>query len=223
MLCYCIIVLQIYKLTLYIQSLIQINFVFKDNLTNLICIMVEEKLDRLKKAISYLVSIGAISFQAPQKDIASKIGGNHTNISSALKGNKKYLTDNLLLRINNAFNNIFNESWLLTGEGDMLKKEANNDINITGSYGVSVGDNNRSTYSNIGNSYNFALPEKGHVKIIRPDGTVSAESYNSDIENRLAELEALREKIVVLDKLVKSQEEQIELYKMKIDMLEHRQ
>ena len=105
----------------------------------------------------------------------------------------------------------------------MLKKEANNDINITGSYGVSVGDNNRSTYSNIGNSYNFALPEKGHVKIIRPDGTVSAESYNSDIENRLAELEALREKIVVLDKLVKSQEEQIELYKMKIDMLEHRQ
>lgn len=179
-----------------------------------------DKKERFIEAFEYLKSIGEIH---KQQDVAERMRVSKSNISRAFNGNESYLTNNFLTRFNKTFNNIFNESWLLTGEGDMLKKEANNDINITGSYGVSVGDNNRSTYSNIGNSYNFALPEKGHVKIIRPDGTVSAESYNSDIENRLAELEALREKIVVLDKLVKSQEEQIELYKMKIDMLEHRQ
>ena len=144
-------------------------------------------------------------------------------VSSGFVANiRKSIQPDKIKKIAKCYPNL-NTGWLLTGEGDMLKKEANNDINITGSYGVSVGDNNRSTYSNIGNSYNFALPEKGHAKIIRPDGTVSTESYDSDIENRLAELEALREKIVVLDKLVKSLEEQIDLYKMKIDMLEHRQ
>lgn len=113
--------------------------------------------------------------------------------------------------------------WLLTGKGEMLKKEDLSTNNNSGTIYGSQGGTNNGNYNNIGNNYNFTLPEKGHVKIIRPDGTVSTESYNSDIENRLAELEALREKIVVLDKLVKSQEEQIELYKMKIDMLEHRQ
>ena len=154
------------------------------------------------------------------RQFANKIGIAQTSLNDVVKKNAepKFSTIDKILKAEPSISS----DWLLTGKGEMLKKDPNNGINISGtSYGI-VGGNNSGSY-NIGNSYNFALPEKGHVKIIRPDGTVSTESYNSDIENRLAELEALREKIVVLDKLVKSQEEQIELYKMKIDMLEHRQ
>lgn len=169
-------------------------------------------IERIKKIINfYDLSVNAF---------ANKIGANQVTINQQINGDRKISLETIT-KIINSFD-LISPDWLLTGKGEMLKKDPNNGINISGtSYGI-VGGNNSGSY-NIGNSYNFALPEKGHVKIIRPDGTVSTESYNSDIENRLAELEALREKIVVLDKLVKSQEEQIELYKMKIDMLEHRQ
>lgn len=155
------------------------------------------------------------------RQFANKIGIAQTSLNDVVKKNAepKFSTIDKILKAEPSISS----DWLLTGKGEMLKKEHLSTNNNSGTIYGSQGGTNNGNYNNIGNNYNFTLPEKGHVKIIRPDGTVSTESYNSDIENRLAELEALREKIVVLDKLVKSQEEQIELYKMKIDMLEHRQ
>ena len=170
-------------------------------------------IERIKKIINfYDLSVNAF---------ANKIGANQVTINQQINGDRKISLETIT-KIINSFD-LISPDWLLTGKGEMLKKEYLSTNNNSGTIYGSQGGTNNGNYNNIGNNYNFTLPEKGHVKIIRPDGTVSTESYNSDIENRLAELEALREKIVVLDKLVKSQEEQIELYKMKIDMLEHRQ
>ena len=83
----------------------------------------KEKIDRINKIVSYLIGKGLISRQSPQKEIAEKIESNSTNVSYALNGNTRYLTDSFLKRTNKAFGNIFSESWLLTGEGNMLNEE----------------------------------------------------------------------------------------------------
>ena len=81
----------------------------------------EEKLKRLLRATSYLIEIEKISITSPQKDIAKEMGRNYTNVNSAFNGKKEYLTDSFLKNLNKTFGGIFHESWLLTGEGDMLK------------------------------------------------------------------------------------------------------
>lgn len=84
---------------------------------------IEEKADRLNKAVLYLISKQIITAKSTQKDIASKMGLKvTTNINYALKGNEKYLTDTFLGRFNKAFNNIFFLDWLIKGEGEMLNE-----------------------------------------------------------------------------------------------------
>ncbi|TFD96725.1 helix-turn-helix transcriptional regulator [Dysgonomonas capnocytophagoides] len=80
------------------------------------------KKERLKDAYNYLRSKGIIH---TQKDLSLKMGTDQGNISNALKGSEKYLTDKFLEKFNEAFDDIFNISWLLTGEGLMLKEEQN--------------------------------------------------------------------------------------------------
>lgn len=79
--------------------------------------MIENKVDRMITAYEYLRSIGRAH---KQQDIAEKMATDKSNVSRAMKGDKKYLTDRFLHRFNRAFDNIFNEDWLLTGEGEML-------------------------------------------------------------------------------------------------------
>lgn len=74
--------------------------------------------DRFEKAFNHLKGTGQIK---TQRAAANIIGVDPSNLSNALKGDTKYLTNNLLERFNAAFGNIFNLDWLLTGEGEMLK------------------------------------------------------------------------------------------------------
>lgn len=75
------------------------------------------KKDRINEAYQFLRGRGIVH---TQKDIAAAMGASPSNISSALKGAENVLTDSFVFRFNKAFNNVFNESWLLTGEGEML-------------------------------------------------------------------------------------------------------
>lgn len=75
------------------------------------------KTKRFNAAYDYLMSIGRIH---KQKDVAAAISSTESNISQALKGNPKVLTDNLLMRFLIAFPDIFSTRWLMTGEGQML-------------------------------------------------------------------------------------------------------
>lgn len=58
-----------------------------------------------------------------KKDFAEHIGIDKTNLSSAFNGMEKYLTDNLFIKISEAFP-LLNSDWLLTGKGNMLKEES---------------------------------------------------------------------------------------------------
>lgn len=75
--------------------------------------------DRLKKAYNYLKYRGVISTQT---DVAKAMNSTQPNISSALKGDEKVLTDSFLTRFSNSFEDI-SSSWLLTGNGNMLNSD----------------------------------------------------------------------------------------------------
>ena len=77
--------------------------------------------ERLREAFNYLKNKGVVH---KQKDVAEKMGSTEPNVSAALKGAEHVLTDNFLMRFNQAFGNIFNDEWLRTGEGEMLNTPA---------------------------------------------------------------------------------------------------
>lgn len=71
----------------------------------------------MKEAFEYLRSTGKAHIQ---QDIANKMGISKTNVSRVFNGDGKYLTKNFLHRFNEAYGNVFNYDWLLTGDGEML-------------------------------------------------------------------------------------------------------
>ena len=76
--------------------------------------------NRLNKAYEYLRSEGVVH---TKKELAAKIGVSYANVSSAMKGDPRYLTNNFLLKFNNAFGCIFNFDWLNVGWGHMIETE----------------------------------------------------------------------------------------------------
>lgn len=85
------------------------------------------QLERINRAFLQLRCEGVVK---TQKDLANKINMPAPNLSKALKGDKMYFTDGFVLRFTNAFDNIINRSWLLTGEGPMLASEAQQQASI---------------------------------------------------------------------------------------------
>lgn len=75
--------------------------------------------ERLKAVFDYLRYSGVVK---TQKDFAALIGLGANNLSSALKGDERYLTDGLARKIVTATDNKISLGWLLTGEGEMLKE-----------------------------------------------------------------------------------------------------
>lgn len=84
----------------------------------------DEKFLRLNKGFEYLRSIGMVHTQA---DVAKAMGASRPNVSSALKGDGKVLTDKFLKRFANAFD-VLSQDWLLTGEGPMLTSDMSGSV-----------------------------------------------------------------------------------------------
>lgn len=72
---------------------------------------------RINDVYKYLIGNGLIS---NKKDVAKKMRYNYSNIISAFKGDKKYLTESFINELNISFGSIFNTHWLISGEGEML-------------------------------------------------------------------------------------------------------
>lgn len=79
--------------------------------------------ERLNQAYEYIKSQKIISVQ---KDVAEKMNSTQQNVSGALNGNEKILTTRFLKRFAEAFPDI-DPTWLLTGEGEMLRPSATAD------------------------------------------------------------------------------------------------
>ena len=71
----------------------------------------------LREAYDYLRSIGLIHTQA---DVAVKIGYHKSAVSQALHGRDGYVTSRFVAAFNEAFGGLFNEVYLLRGEGTLL-------------------------------------------------------------------------------------------------------
>lgn len=76
----------------------------------------------ITKAYEHLRSIGKVHTKT---DVANIMHASRPNVTAALNGDSKFLTDNFLERFNVAFDNMFNIKWLMTGEGDMLSSTSN--------------------------------------------------------------------------------------------------
>lgn len=73
---------------------------------------------RFLSAYKYLYERGIIH---AQKDLAAALKSSAANVSTMIRtGNEKVLTNNMLVRMANAFPGTFNVDWLLNGEGEML-------------------------------------------------------------------------------------------------------
>ena len=80
---------------------------------------IKKMADRLKKAVRYIK--GSTEY-VNQSLIAEKIDFGRTNLSASLNGEEKYLKEGLIDKVVSAFPEI-NKDWLLTGNGEMLIEE----------------------------------------------------------------------------------------------------
>lgn len=81
--------------------------------------MAKEMMKRFQDAYDYLYHNGSINSKT---DLAKIMGAGRTSISYAYNGRPEYLNEKFLIKFSNAFPGVFNIDWLLTGDGEMLKK-----------------------------------------------------------------------------------------------------
>lgn len=82
--------------------------------------MIKTKQERLKEVYDHVRLHFSIH---TQRDFADRLRLTYPAMSSAMNGNKAYLTKNLFLKICAAFPGEFNLDYLLTGEGTLLSAE----------------------------------------------------------------------------------------------------
>lgn len=155
------------------------------------------KQERLQIVFNYLKDN---KFIQTQKDLAIRMESTQPNVSSALNGNERVLTDNFLLRLNASYDNIFNKEWLITGQGEMLRTETIMNPNGKGGnrqQGRAGVDLNQTINSEkVFKDFICALKSQNEVAIKSMEQTSKAiESTN----NALAEISKQREQ---MDRLI---------------------
>lgn len=113
--------------------------------------------ERFIKAMEYLINSRLVYNQA---DFANILGVGRSLISD-FKNNSKPVTERYVLKISDHFD-IFNTTWLLTGEGEMLKdcqNYNNNGVLINGS-NTNSPINNKHYYSDALQTQNEQLLER---------------------------------------------------------------
>lgn len=77
---------------------------------------------RLLEALNYLKDNGRAR---NHEEISNLSGVSRPNVTSAINGNFRYVTEGFLKRFAIAYSDYLNENWLLTGEGLMTKSDRN--------------------------------------------------------------------------------------------------
>lgn len=146
----------------------------------------EEKVLRLNKGFEYLRSIGMVHTQA---DVAKAMGASRPNVSSALKGDGKVLTDKFLKRFANAFD-VLSQDWLLTGEGPMLTSDMSGSV-----HQHSTGDNspNVNGTGNVVGGVGGVAVEDMAMALRKALGTI--ETQSSTISTLTEIIQELRQQI----------------------------
>lgn len=146
----------------------------------------EGKVLRLNKGFEYLRNIGMVHTQA---DVAKAMGASRPNVSSALKGDEKVLTDKFLKRFANAFD-VLSQDWLLTGEGPMLASDLSGSV-----HQQSSGDNspNVNGSGNVVGGVGGGAVEDMAMALRKALGTI--ETQSSTISTLTEIIQELRQQI----------------------------
>lgn len=146
----------------------------------------EGKVLRLNKGFEYLRNIGMVHTQA---DVAKAMGASRPNVSSALKGDEKVLTDKFLKRFANAFD-VLSQDWLLTGEGPMLTSDLSGSV-----HQQSSGDNspNVNGSGNVVGGVGGGAVEDMAMALRKALGTI--ETQSSTISTLTEIIQELRQQI----------------------------
>jgi transcriptional regulator with XRE-family HTH domain len=86
------------------------------------------KLERLNSLVGFLIYNGNLSCKGIQKEIAAKMNASKVSISRALNGNKGYLTDSFIERLNAAFGSPFDNERLFGDESEASKEMIGSEI-----------------------------------------------------------------------------------------------
>ena len=149
-----------------------------------------DKKDRFGQAYNHLRSLGLVH---TQKDLADALESTGPNISRALKGDPKVLTDNLCLRLTRAFD-IISYDWLIDEKGSMLAKSETKEMPVA------------SAMPDQSSMINAMLAAKDEAicalksELARADKQIAAMQRQLDDKDEIIAL--LKAKVVNLDSLV---------------------
>ena len=92
----------------------------------------DERKKRLNEAVKYLISLGMIEGKSPTMSIANRMNRNRNNISTAFRGDERYLNKKFIRDFCATYQNLISEDWLLDGIGEMTNTVTNTNGNGTG-------------------------------------------------------------------------------------------
>lgn len=75
---------------------------------------------RLNEAIKHLISFGMIDGKSPTKSISTTMNRNSTNISSAIRGDNRYLNRKFVRDFCATYKNVISEDYIWDGIGELL-------------------------------------------------------------------------------------------------------
>ena len=173
---------------------------FKDNKTG--------KKERFNAAFEYLKNRGLVHMQ---RDLAEAIGTTESNISHALKGDEKALTDSLCMRLSRAYDMI-SAQWLICGDGEMV---INNNIN--NNFITSDNIKNFPDYSSL---INAALAAKDdNIMSLKRELADKEESFRRERDAKNETIQELRSRLEDKDEYITSLKQRMQDLRGTIELL----
>ena len=151
-----------------------------------------------------------------KRSFANAVGVSATVIENLVGSRQSKPSFDVLSKISTNVN--ISSEWLLTGEGEMLKKNATlpssnintvEKISVKGNYSLQQGTSNQ--------HISIILPENGYKKIINSTGKETTLRMSDDempvIESLSAENRFLKQRITDLEKIIETKDDIINMYK----------
>lgn len=166
---------------------------------------------RLHEAYEHLRKFFGIHTQT---DFAEVLKYSRVYISSALNGNEKNLTDKLFKNICEAFPDVFNLDYLLTGKGDLLTVEE--DVKSTELSQMPT--QSSAAEIDISSAINAALAAQMQaIESLKSEKATLLEAHAREIKNKDDLIQSLRDQLADKDQLIAEQKARLIDYRRIID------
>lgn len=148
-----------------------------------------------------------------QTDFAEALKYSRVYISSALNGNEKNLTDKLFKNICEAFPDVFNLDYLLTGKGDLLTVEE--DVKSTELGQMPTQSSAEIDSSSIINAALAAQMES--IELLKSEKATLLEAHARELKVKNDLIQSLRDRLADKDRIIAEQKARLIDYRRIID------